>query len=126
MNTVVSGRAIVSLFCLSLAGSAHGGNVGAGPAGSAASAVGSIVTPGSHTVLDTPAMDNRRARVLPGDGGSLMLSGEQLTQTAALLRAFAGAELVGSIIRAPTVLADGTGAIIALNTKTGELTVIRR
>lgn len=120
-------RAIVSLFCLSLVVSAaHAGNAGAGPAGSAASAVGSIVSPGSHTVLDTAATDERRRRVLPGNGGKLVLTGTQLTQTAEMLRAFSGAETSGGVIKAPTVLADGTPAIIALNTRTGVLTVTRQ
>jgi len=123
-------RAIVSLtgifFGLSLMGAAHAGNVGAGPAGSAASAVGSIVTPGSNTMLDTAATEDRRRRVLPGNGGHLVLTGTQLTQTAETLRGFSGASTSGGIIRAPTVLADGTPAIIALNTRTGVLTVTRQ
>lgn len=122
----MNARAFVSLLCLTLAGAAQAGSTGAGPAGSAASAVGSIVTPGSHTILDTAVKDDRRQRVLPGNGGRLVLSGDQLTTTAEVLRGFAGAELSGSIVRAPTVLADGTPAIIALNTRTGELTVVRR
>ncbi len=123
-------RAIVSLtgifLGLSLMGAAHAGNAGAGPAGSAASAVGSIVSPGSHTVLDTAAKDERRRRVLPGNGGKLVLTGTQLTQTAEMLRGFSGAETSGAVIRAPTVLADGTPAVIALNTRTGVLTVTRQ
>ena len=130
MTTASNLRTLVSLtgvfLGLSLMGAAHAGNVGAGPAGSAASAVGSIVTPGSHTALDTAAMDERRRRVLPGDGGKLVLTGAQLTQTVELLRAFSGAATSGATIRAPTVLADGTPAIIALNTKTGVLTVTRQ
>ena len=119
-------KTVLALFCLSLTATAHAGSVGAGPAGSAGSAVGSIVTPGSHAAFDTPASDERRRRVLPGNGGRLVLSGDQLKQTAELLRRFTGAEVVGLIVRAPTVLADGTPAMIALNTRTGELTVIRR
>jgi hypothetical protein len=126
MNVLIRGRAVVALLCLALAGTAHAGNAGAGPAGSAASAVGSIVTPGSNTALDTAAKDDHRRRVVAGNGGHIVLTGDQLTTTAEMLRGFAGAELVGSIIRAPTVLADGTPAVIALNTRTGELTVIRR
>lgn len=122
----MNARAIASLLCLTLAGAAHAGNKGAGPAGSAASAVGSIVTPGSNAALDTAARDDRRRRVVPGNGGRLVLTGDQLTTTAEMLRAFAGAEVVGSVIRAPTVLADGTPAVIALNTRTGVLTVVRR
>ena len=123
-------RAIVSLtsVCLgiSLMGAAHAGSVGAGPAGSAASAVGSIVTPGSHTMLDTAATDERRRHVLPGNGGHLVLTGDQLTRTAEALRAFSGSSTSGAVVKAPTVLADGTPAVIALNTRTGVLTVTRQ
>ena len=122
----MNARAFATLLCLTLAGAAYAGNKGAGPAGSAASAVGSIVTPGSNAALDTAAKDDRRRRVTPGNGGHLVLSGDQLNTTAEMLRGFAGAEIVGTVIRAPTVLADGTSAVISLNTRTGVLLVVRQ
>ena len=118
--------AILPILCLALAGTAHAGSTGAGPMGSAASASGSIVTPGSPTILNGPSKDERNERILPGSGGSVRLSSEQVAQTAELLRRFEGATVSGTLIKAPTVLADGTVAVIALNTETGELLVTRR
>ena len=119
-------HATLPVLCLALAGAAHAGSTGAGPAGSAASASGSIVTPGSPTILNGPSKDERNERILPGSGGRVRLSGEQLAQAAEVLRRFEGASVSGALIRAPTVLADGTVAVIALNTETGELRVTRR
>jgi len=119
-------RALVSTLCLALASAAHAGKSGAGPAGSAASAVGSIVTPGSHEQLGTVAKDDRQRRVAPGNGARIVLSGDQLKQTLELLRRFEGASQEGVTVKAPTVLADGTPATIAINSRTGELTVVRR
>jgi len=119
-------QAALPIFCLVLAGAAHAGNTGAGPGGSAASASGSTLTPGSHTILGTPRKDDRGERILPGSGGSVRLTGDQLAQAAQLLRSFEGASVMGVVIKAPTVLADGTGAVIALNIETGELSVTRR
>ena len=119
-------RALVSTLCLALAGAAHAGSTGAPTTGSAASAVGAIVTPGSNEQLGTVANDDRRRRVAPGNGGRIVLSGDQLKQTVELLRKFEGASQEGIIVKAPTVLADGTPATIAINSRTGELTIVRR
>ena len=116
----------VLALALVVTGSAHAGTTGAGPGGSAASASGSIVTPGSSDILDAPWKDDRGERILPGSAGSVVLTGDQLERTAAQLRTFEGATVVGVMIRAPTVLADGTPAVIALNTETGRLQVTRR
>jgi len=116
----------VSLLCLTFTAAVQAGDAGAGPAATAGPGVGSIVTPGSHSILDTPAKDERAQRILPGNGGAITLAGEQLTQTAEVLRRFEGATVAGSIIKAPTVLADGTPATIALNTETGRLAVTRK
>jgi hypothetical protein len=115
-----------AVFCLVLAGGVEAGDRGAGPAASSGPGVGSIVTPGSHAMYDTPSKDDRGKRILPGNGGSLVLTGDQLAQTAERLRAFEGASVAGSIIKAPTVLADGTPATITLNTLTGRLIIARR
>src|SRR5688572_7083095 len=103
------------------AGIVHAGSTGAGPAGSAGPGVGSIVTPGSHALLNTPVRDENSDRILPGNGGMVVLVGDQLAQTAEKLRGFADAVVSGNLIKAPTVLADGTPAVIALNTRTGRL-----
>lgn len=115
-----------SLLAALLAGAAQAGKTGAGPAASAGPGVGSIVTPGSHELLDTEARDERGKRVLPGNGGSVVLAGDQLVATIDRLRAFEGAKVSGAMISAPTVLADGTPGVIALNTQSGELRVTRR
>jgi hypothetical protein len=119
-------HSIFPILGLALAGAAHAGSTGAGPIGSAASASGSIVTPGSPTMLNGPSKDERNERIVPGSGGSVRLSAEQVAQTAEVLRRFEGASVSGAVIKAPTVLADGTVAVIALNTETGELLVTRR
>ena len=119
-------RAIVSTLCLALAGVAHAGKGGAGPAGSAAPAVGSIITPGSNEQLGTVPKDDRSRRVAPGNGGRIVLSGDQLKQALELLRRFEGSTQEGAVVKAPTVLADGTPATIAINSRTGELTIVRR
>ena len=119
-------RALVSTLCLVLASAAHAGNTGAGTTGTAASAVGSIVTPGSNEQLGTLPRDDRSRRVVPGNGGRIVLSGDQLKQTLELLRKFEGASQEGLTVKAPTVLADGTPATIAINSRTGELTDVRR
>jgi hypothetical protein len=119
-------RLIAALFATAAAGAAHAGSTGAGPAASAAPAVGSIITPGSHVLLGTAAKDDVGDRVTPGNGGVLVLSGEQLASTAAALRGFDGATVEGNLVRAPTVLADGTAAVIALDLKTGKLSVTRQ
>ena len=108
------------------AGLAHAGSTGAGPAASAAPGVGSIVTPGSHALLNAPTKDENGDRIRPGNGGVVVLAGEQLAQAAEKLRGFAGAVTFGSLIKAPTVLADGSPAVIALNTRTGRLLVTRK
>ena len=113
------------LMCFA-AGAAQAGSAGAGPAASSGPGVGSIVTPGSHALLDTPAKDENSDRIAPGNGGAIVLTGEQLAKTAETLRGFAGAQVVGDVIAAPTVLADGTPASIALNTRTGRLSVTRQ
>lgn len=108
------------------AGAAQAGSSGAGPAASAGPGVGSIVTPGSAALLNAPAKDENGDRVLPGNGGMVVLTGEQIAQTAEKLRGFAGAVVAGNVIKAPTVLADGTPAVIALNTRNGRLLVTRK
>jgi hypothetical protein len=122
MKTIKISAALLAAL---LAGAAQAGDSGAGPAASGGPGVGSIITPGSHELLNTKAKDERGKRVLPGNGGSVVLSGEQLVATIDRLRAFEGAKVTGAVIRAPAVLADGTSASIALNTQTGELVVTR-
>lgn len=117
---------ILATLVLLGAGAAQAGSIGAGPAASAGPGVGSIVTPGSHVLLNTPVKDENGDRILPGNGGAVVLTGDQLAQTAEKLRAFAGAVVAGNVIKAPTVLADGTPAVIALNTRTGRLLVTRK
>jgi hypothetical protein len=112
-------RLLAAVLPLVAAEAVHAGSTGAGPAGSATPAVGSIVVPGSHALLDTAARDDSRDRVLPGNG-------DQIASTAAALRGFNGATVQGDLLRAPTVLADGTPAVIALNTRTGRLSVTRQ
>lgn len=119
-------RLLAAVLPLVAAEAVHAGSAGAGPAGSAAPAIGSIIVPGSHALLDTPARSEARDRVLPGNGGAVVLAGDQLAATAAKLRGFAGATVQGDVLRAPTVLADGTPAVIALNTRTGRLSVTRQ
>ena len=118
-------RLLVAVLPLVAAHAAHAGSTGAGPAGSAGPAIGSIVVPGSTSLLNTPARDDNSDRVLPGNGGVVVLSGDQLARVAAQLRGFANATIQGDLVRAPTVLADGTPATIALNTRTGRLSVTR-
>ncbi len=117
---------LLAVIPLLAAGLAHAGKTGAGPAASGAPAVGSVVTPGSHALLNTPPKDDRVDRILPGNGGVVVLQGEQLERAAAALRGFDGATVQGSMIRANTVLADGTPAVIALHTGTGRLSVTRQ
>jgi hypothetical protein len=119
-------RLLAAVLPLVAAEAVHAGSTGAGPAGSATPAVGSIVVPGSHALLDTAARDDSRDRVLPGNGGVVVLTGDQIASTAAALRGFNGATVQGDLLRAPTVLADGTPAVIALNTRTGRLSVTRQ
>lgn len=119
-------RLLAAVLPLVAAGAVHAGSTGAGPAGSAAPAVGSIVVPGSSTLLGTAAKDDNSDRVLPGNGGVVVLTGDQIAKTAAALRGFNGATVQGDLLRAPTVLADGTPAVIALNTRTGRLSVTRQ
>lgn len=116
----------LATFLLLAAGSARAGSEGAGPAGSAAPGVGSIVTPGAHALLRAPVKDENGDRVLPGNSGVVVLAGDQLAQAAEKLRSFEGAVVAGNVIRAPTVLADGTPAVIALNTRTGRLLLTRK
>lgn len=123
MKTIKISAALLAAL---LAGAAQAGDSAAGPAAGASSGVGSIITPGSHELLNTKARDVRGKRVRPGDGGSVVLSGEQLVAAIDRLRAFEGAKVAGSMISAPTVLADGTPAVISLNTQSGELLVTRR
>lgn len=115
-----------AVVLLLAAGAAQAGKTGAGPAASAGPGVGSVVTPGSHELLNTRARDERGRRVLPGNSGSVVLSGDQLVQAIDRLRAFDGAKVNGSQIRAPSVMADGTPASISLDTQTGVLTVTRQ
>lgn len=115
-----------AILSVLVAGAAHAGKTGAGPAAAAGPGVGSIVTPGSHELLNTEPRNERGTRILPGNGGSVVLAGEQLVATIDRLRAFEGAKVSGATISAPTVLADGTPAVIALNTQSGELRVTRR
>jgi len=119
-------RVVMPLLCLAFAGAAHAGDSGAGPAGSAGPGVGSIVTPGSHSILDTPWRDDKRKRILPGNGGAVRVAADQVAHAADVLRGFDGASVTSDVVRAPTVLADGTPAVIALDTKTGQLTVTRQ
>lgn len=107
-------------------GAAQAGSAGAGPAASAGPGVGSILTPGSHALLNTPAKDENGDRVLPGNGSVLVLTSDQVALTAEKLRAFAGVVVAGNVIKAPTVLADGTPAVIALNLRTGRLLITRK
>jgi len=119
-------RYAAALLALAAAGAAHAGKTGAGPAGSAGPGVGAIVTPGSNVLLGTPAKDDNNDRILAGNGGVVMLEGEPLARAAAALRDFDGAAVYNHVIKAPTVLADGTPAVIALNTRSGELRVTRQ
>ena len=116
-------QVIAAMLSLAAAGAAHAGNTGAGPAGSAGPGVGAIVTPGSNVLLGTAPKDDR---ILPGNGGVVVLEGEQIARTATALRGFDGATVYNHVIKAPTVLADGTPAVIALNTRSGELRVTRQ
>jgi hypothetical protein len=120
MNRILS----ATLLCL-VTGAAGAGDSGAGPAASSGPGIGSIVTPGSHALLGTAVKDENSDRVAPGNGATIVLQGDALARTAAALRAFAGATVTGDTIAAPTVLADGTPASIALNTRNGRLTVTR-
>jgi hypothetical protein len=117
---------LIAISFLLAAGAVHAGSTGAGPAASAAPAVGSIITPGSNELLNTARQDDTGARLTPGNGGAVVLSGEALTRTAGVLRGFDGATEDGDAIRAPTVLADGTSAVVALDLKTGKLSVTRQ
>ncbi|MGH8480891.1 MAG: hypothetical protein ACRES8_00340 [Nevskiaceae bacterium] len=119
-------RLLAASLSLAAAGLAHAGSSGAGPAASAGPAVGSVVTPGSHALLNTLVKDDNNDRILPGNGGVVVLQGEQLARTAEALRGFAEATVQNEVIKAPTVLADGTPAVIALNTRTGRLSVTRQ
>lgn len=116
----------IAFALLLLAGSAHAGSEGAGPAASATPGVGAIVTPGSHALLRAPVKDENGDRVLPGNGGVVVLAGDQLAQAAEKLRGFDGAVVAGNVIKAPIVMADGTPAVIALNTRNGRLLVTRK
>ena len=120
MNRILS----TALLCLA-ASAASAGDSGAGPAGSSGPGVGSIIVPGSHALLGTASKDENSDRITPGNGATLVLEGEQLARTATALRAFGGATERGDVIHAPTVLADGTPAVIALDTRTGRLAVTR-
>jgi hypothetical protein len=119
-------RHLAGVLLLTVAGAAQAGSVGAGPAASSGPGVGSIVTPGSNALLNTQARDENGDRVAPGNGAAIVLVGEELAQTTLALKAFPGAIASGSVIKAPTVLADGTPAVIALNTRTGKLLVTRK
>lgn len=125
MNQPAFPIALATVLLLA-AGSARAGSEGAGPAASAGPGVGSIVTPGSHALLRGPVKDENGDRVLPGNGAVVVLAGDQLAQAAEKLRGFADAVVSGNIIKAPTVLADGTPAVIALNTRTGRMLVTRK
>lgn len=118
-------RILSAILMCCAAGAANAGNAGAGPAGSSGPGIGSIVTPGSNALLGTAIKDENGDRVAPGNGAALVLQGDQLARTAEALRALAGATVVGDVIAAPTVLADGTPASIALNMRNGRLTVTR-
>ena len=125
MNQPVFSIALATVLLLA-AGSVHAGSEGAGPAASAGPGVGSILTPGSHALLRAPVRDENGDRVLPGNAGTIVLQGDQLAQTAEKLRGFADAIVAGNVIKAPIVMADGTPAVIALNTRTGRLLVTRK
>jgi hypothetical protein len=119
-------KRILAALPLLAAAAAHAGSSGAGPAASAGPGIGAIVMPGSHAVLGTPAKDDYTDRIVPGNGAMVKLAGEQLQRAATALRGFNGAMEEGSIIRAPTVLSDGTAAVIALDTRTGRLSITRQ
>lgn len=119
-------QAIAALVSLAFAGLAHAGNQGAGPAATGSPAVGSVVTPGSALMLQTPTKDSSGHDVLPGDGGMVTLSPQQVESMAKILLSFDGAAQEGDVIRAPTTMADETPAQIALNKKTGTLLLTRR
>lgn len=119
-------RPFAAALLLGIAGTAQAGSTGAGPAASAAPAVGSIITPGSQELLGTAARDEKYDRVLPGNGGVVMLAPEQVARIAETLKGFEGARVENNIIRAPTVMADGTPAMIALDTRSGRLSVTRQ
>jgi hypothetical protein len=126
MNRTPAFRTTFATLLLLGASTAQAGSTGAGPAASAGPGVGSIVTPGSAALLNVPAKDENGDRILPGNGGVVVLAGDQLAMTAERLRGFAGAVVAGNVIKVPTVLADGTPAVIALNTRTGRLLVTRK
>lgn len=117
---------ITAALFIGIAGAAQAGSTGAGPAASAAPAVGSTITPGSQELLGTTARDEKHDRVLPGNGGEVQLTPEEATRIGATLKSFEGARVENNVIRAPTVMADGTPAMIALDTRTGRLSVTRQ
>ena len=119
-------RIVATLVLLTASAAAHAGSTGAGPAASGSPAVGAVVTPGSAAMLGTPAKDDYSDRILPGNGGVVTLDPAQVAAIATALRGFTGAMAEGSIIRAPTLLADGTPAVIALDTRSGRLMVTRQ
>ena len=120
-------RIVTLVFTAALAvfsGSAQAGKTGAGPA-AGSGIIGSTVVPGSDTVLGTPEKDHDGRRLRPGDAGALMLTGEQLTTVRNALTASEGVTMTRSVIRVPTVLADGVAATVILDTQTGQLMVVR-
>lgn len=126
MKAMKATKLILPLVLLGLAGAAHAGKTGAGPAGGKAGpGVGSLVNPGSSVTLNTPGQDMDGNALLPGDAGRITLIGAQLTQAASVLTAAQGAVVNGPIIRVPTVLGDGGAAVVVLNTETGELLIVR-
>ena len=119
---------IARLICIgalaAFAGGAQASKTGAGPA-AGSGIIGSTVVPGSDAVLGTPEKDHDGRRLRPGDAGVLILTGEQLTSVRNALTASEGVAMTGSVIRVPTVLADGAAATVILDTQTGQLMVVR-
>lgn len=116
---------LLPLFLLAFSGAVSAGKGGAGPAATASPAVGSIITPGSSSILDTPSKDAAGRTAVPGTVGTVQLDATQLAQAAGFMRAAEGVVIEGSRLTLPTTLEDGGAATITLNTDTGELTVRR-
>lgn len=119
-------KLILPVALVAVAGAAHAGKTGAGPAANASTGVGSVVVPDSSSVLNTLDSDEAGNALVPGNSGIVLLAGDQLAQASATLGAAPDAVLDGAFIRVPTILGDGGAATIVLNTQTGELIILRK
>ena len=116
---------LLPIALLGFAGAAHAGKTAAGPA-AGATGVGSVVQPGSSSILNTLTRDEAGNALVAGNSGIVVLAGDQLAQATSVLGNAEGAVVTGNIIRVPTTLNDGGGATIVLNTDTGELIILRK